>query len=68
VKTDLVLRLSPESAATALHQPHTRPMDFTGKPMKSMIYVDAMGTDQDDALEGWVKTAYSLARGLPPKR
>jgi TfoX/Sxy family transcriptional regulator of competence genes len=61
VKTDLVLRLGGESAK-ALIQPHTRPMDFTGRPMKSMIYVDAAGTDSDAALEEWVTLAIRIAK------
>jgi TfoX/Sxy family transcriptional regulator of competence genes len=67
VKTDLVLRLTPEQAAASLRQPHTRPMDFTGKPMKSMIYVSAIGTDSDEALETWVESAVMAARNLPAK-
>jgi len=66
-KTDLVLRLSLEAAASALREPHTRPMDFTGRPMKSMIYVDAHGTDLDEALEAWVSSAVALARNPPAK-
>src|SRR5713101_8994184 len=68
VKTDLVIRLTPEEAAIALHQPHTRPMDFTGKPLKLMIYVSAIGTDSDQALETWVESALRVARSLPSKR
>ena len=51
VKSDLMLRLGPQAAAEALAQPHTRPMDFTGKPLKSMIYVDAAGIDSDESLQ-----------------
>jgi TfoX/Sxy family transcriptional regulator of competence genes len=68
VKRDLMLRLTPEMAATALREPHTRPMDFTGKPMKSMIYVDAAGIDSDSSLETWVQSAEQLARTLPAKK
>ena len=39
VKTQLMLRLGEAAAAAALRQPYVRPMDFTGKPMKSMNYV-----------------------------
>lgn len=67
VKTDLVLRLTPEQVAGALREPHTRPMDFTGKPMNSMIYVSAIGTDSDEALEAWVQSAVMVARRLPVK-
>jgi TfoX/Sxy family transcriptional regulator of competence genes len=67
MKTDLVLRLTPEAAAEALREPHVRPMDFTGKPMKSMIYVAAAGVDSDSSLESWVKSAEAIARTLPAK-
>ena len=67
VKADLMLRLGPQAAAEALAQPHTRPMDFTGKPLKSMIYVDAAGIDSDESLQRWVETALAFARTLPPK-
>src|SRR6516225_1817037 len=68
LKTDLVLRLAPEEAAASLRQPHTRPMDFTSKPMKSMIYVSAIGTDSDQALATWVRSAVKFARIVPEKR
>src|SRR5215469_1434096 len=62
LKTDLVLRLTPEEADAALREPHTRPMDFTGKPMKLMIYVSAIGTDSDQALATWIGSAVKLVR------
>src|SRR5215471_11619796 len=68
LKTDLVLRLTSEEAAASLRQPHTRPMDFTGKPMKSMIYVSATGTDSDKALAAWVESAVRLARCVAEKK
>ncbi len=67
LKTDLVLRLTPEQAVASLRRPHTRPMDFTGKPMRSMIYVNAIGTDSDQALTAWVESAVRLARIGPDK-
>src|SRR5215472_12455937 len=68
LKTDLVLRLTPEEAAASLRQRHTRLMDFTGKPMKSLIYVSAIGTDSDQALTAWVESAVRLARNAPEKK
>ena len=67
VKNDLVLRLSTERDAASLRQAHTRPMDFSGKPMKSMIYVDPQGTDSDQSLETWVESALSFVRSLTAK-
>jgi hypothetical protein len=59
MKTDLVLRLAAGDVITALRRPHTRPMDFTGKAMKSMIFVDERGTDCDGTLREWVESAYA---------
>lgn len=66
--SDLVLRLTPEGVERALEQPHTRPMDFTGKPMKSMVYVGAEGTTSVVGLRRWISTAAGAARELPPKK
>lgn len=68
VKADLMIRLAPEAVVGALKRPHTRPMDFTGKPLKSMIYVDAEGTDSDETLHEWVESAIKHARTLPAKK
>lgn len=65
---DLMVRLDPEDAEKALREPHTRPMDFTGKPMKNMVYVDAEGTASDESLAGWVEAGADYAASLPPKR
>lgn len=62
----LVLRLGEEGAGAALTEKHTRPMDFTGKPMRSMIYVEPTGTDTDDALKTWVQRALAYVKTLPP--
>jgi TfoX/Sxy family transcriptional regulator of competence genes len=66
VKDALMVRLGPEAAGRALHQPHVRPMDFTGRPMKGMVFVDPEGL-HGDALRLWVDAAADYARGLPPK-
>lgn len=63
----LVLRLGNEGAAKALREEHTRPMDFTGKPMKSMLYVEPAGFRNADALKSWIKRALTFTRSLPPK-
>jgi hypothetical protein len=42
-------------------------MDFTGKPMRSMVYVAATGIATRDALEAWVHRAIEFVAGLPPK-
>lgn len=67
VKDRLMLRLGPEGVEKALKAPHTQPMDFTGKPMKSMVYVRPEGYEADEDLERWVETAARFAKTLPAK-
>ncbi|MCK6440150.1 MAG: TfoX/Sxy family protein [Planctomycetes bacterium] len=68
VKDKLVLRLGEEGAAKALKRKHARPMDFTGKPMKTMVYVDPAGYRNDGDLKAWVKLAAEYAATLKPKK
>lgn len=62
----LVLRLGEEGATEALQEPHTKLMDFTGKPMKSMIYVEPAGFASDTDLQAWMQQAIDFALTLPP--
>ena len=66
VRTELMLRLGAEGANAALHRPHVRPMDFTGRPMTEMVFVAPEGLG-GAALRGWVDRAVEFARTLPPK-
>ena len=66
MKDELMLRLGPDGAERALSRPHVRPMDFTGRPMKSMVIVGRDGI-KGVALRRWVGTALSFARDLPAK-
>jgi TfoX/Sxy family transcriptional regulator of competence genes len=66
--TELMLRLSNEGASQALQRPHTRPLDPTGKRIRSLIFVNGQGTDLDRALEGWVEIALTFVRTLPAKQ
>ena len=63
----MMLRLGPEGVAAALKAPHTAPMDFTGKPMKNMVYVLPKGYEADADLERWVEKAVGFAKTLPAK-
>ena len=65
---ELMLRLGDEGADAALDRPHVRPMDFTGRPMHSMVFVEPAGVRDDASLRGWVGEAVAFVRTLPPKR
>jgi TfoX/Sxy family transcriptional regulator of competence genes len=66
VKDTLMARLGPDAADNALDQPHVRPMDFTGRPMKGMVFIEPEGL-RGPALEQWVGAAAEYTRTLPPK-
>lgn len=68
IKDDLCLRLGEELGEQALAEPHTRLMDFTGKPMKGFVYVSPEGTERDGDLRRWVERAVAFASTLPPKQ
>jgi len=63
---DLMLRLGPEGAEAALTSKHVRPMDFTGRPMKGMVFVAPAGL-KATALGGWVAKAIAFVSTLPAK-
>ena len=64
---DLMLRVGPDQHDDALAQPHTRAMDFTGRPMKGFVYVGQEGLASDEQLEDWVGRGLNFVRSLPPK-
>jgi hypothetical protein len=51
----------------ALEKPGAREMDFTGRPMKGMVYVRPRGLQPAPRLKAWVEQGLSYARSLPPK-
>ncbi|MGH3071449.1 MAG: TfoX/Sxy family protein [Gaiellaceae bacterium] len=63
----LVVRLGAEMGARALQEPHTAPMDFTGRPLKGYVYVAAAGLETAAALRGWLDDAIRFVETLPPK-
>lgn len=67
VGDDLMVRLGPDDAERALAEPHVRPMDFTGRPMKNMVFVGTQVTASDEDLAAWVDAGADYASSLPPK-
>lgn len=64
---ELMVRVGPEASEEALGQPHTRPFDMTGRPMKGWILVAAEGITSERGLAAWVARGIGFARSLPPK-
>ena len=66
-KEDLIVRVSPEQGGQAVIQPHARPFDITGRPMKGWVMVSPAGVNADADLQDWVAQGINFARTLPPK-
>jgi hypothetical protein len=65
---DLMVRVGRDAYDAALARPHAREMDFTGKPMRGIVFVSAAGTATHADLEAWVDRGLDFAGSLPPKR
>ena len=44
---NLIVRVGPDHYQSALQQPHARPFDFSGKPMKGWVMVTPEGYEAD---------------------
>ncbi len=54
IKDDLMARVGPHVYDEALARPNAREMDFTKRPMKGYLYVNADGWDNNEELREWV--------------
>ena len=64
---DLIVRLGDEEGEKALAEDGVRPFDFTGKPMKGIVYVAADRTSDEAGLAEWVEAGADYAASLPAK-
>lgn len=65
---DLMVRVGPEHYEDALAQPHARPMDFTGRPLKGMVYVAREGLRTNAMLARWIRRGLAFVSEKPPKK
>lgn len=64
---ELMVRVGPDAYDAALKKAGAREMDFTGRPMKGMVYVGPRAFRSAPSLKAWVEQGLSYARSLPPK-
>jgi TfoX/Sxy family transcriptional regulator of competence genes len=64
---DLLVRLAHEDAAAAQAEEGVGPMEFTGRPMRGFVLVDAAAIDEDEELGRWVDAGADFAQSLPSK-
>ena len=63
-----MVRVGPALYEAALEEKHAREMDFTGKPLRGMIYVAAPGIASAKQLGKWVERALQFVLTLPEKK
>jgi TfoX/Sxy family transcriptional regulator of competence genes len=64
---DLIVRLDRDESEKALTEDGVRPFDFTGKPMKGIVYISPERTADDEGLSEWVEAGADHAASLPAK-
>jgi TfoX/Sxy family transcriptional regulator of competence genes len=64
---NLMVRLAPDDVKAAMAEPHVGPMDFTGRPMRGFLTVDAAGIADAAELARWTDAGADHAASLPPK-
>jgi hypothetical protein len=67
VGEDLMVRLEREEADAAQAEEYVGPMDFTGRPMRGFIMVEAAGVEAAADLGRWVDAGADFAESLLAK-
>lgn len=63
----LMARVGPKNYEVCLNKEHAREMNFTGKPMKGMVFVSSDGISEDEDLSYWVNLCCEFVDSLPAK-
>ena len=66
-RENLIVRVGPEQYDAALAEPHVRPFDMTGRPMKGWIVVAPDGCATEADLGSWIQRGVAIAQSLPEK-
>lgn len=64
---NLMVRVGKARYEAALAEEHARTMDFTGRPMRGMVFVGEAGYENDAGLQKWLKMGLDFAGSLPAK-
>lgn len=67
VGEELMVRVGADAYEEALAEPHARPMDFTGRALKGMVYVGTGGFESDEDLSAWIARGIAFTASLPAK-
>ena len=62
VGDDLMARVPQAVMQEVLQEDSVRPMDFTGRPLKEFVFVEAAGFSSPDELARWIRLGLDHAR------
>jgi TfoX/Sxy family transcriptional regulator of competence genes len=65
---DLMLRVRPDNYEAALERLGARPMDFTGRRLRGMVYVGSDALMPSRTLQSWLDQATTFVETLPAKK
>jgi TfoX/Sxy family transcriptional regulator of competence genes len=68
VGQELMARVGASRHAQALAQRHTRPMDFTGRPMTGCLFITPPGCATNHQIDDWIAQALDHVSTLIPSR
>lgn len=63
----LMARVGPNNYEDSLMEPNVTVMDFTGKPMRGMVYVLPEGLQEEQHLLYWLIKCEAFVESLPDK-
>jgi TfoX/Sxy family transcriptional regulator of competence genes len=64
---DLLIRVGTKKYDEALHRPHTRPFETTGRPMSGWIMIEPEGYRSSRDFKAWIEEGLGFANSLKPK-
>ncbi|MDO8530801.1 MAG: TfoX/Sxy family protein [Dehalococcoidia bacterium] len=65
---DLMVRVGPDAYEKTLKKPHARPMDFTGRALKGLVFVGPGGRRTDEDIKAWLDQGLEFVQRLPKKK
>lgn len=57
IQNNMMARIDPEIYESSISKRGCRPMDFTGRPMRGWVYLEAEAIDLEDDLSYWIQKA-----------
>jgi TfoX/Sxy family transcriptional regulator of competence genes len=68
MKEDMMVRCLPERYEELLEKPGCRPMDFTGRPMRGLLFVAIENLNTNKDLRWWLDVGAEFVMKTPEKK